>query len=345
MKRVTLKDVSTIAGTSVSAVSRVINRSGYVAEDVRQRIEAAIEESGYVAVHRHSTKHNEKLIGLIFNRVPQSIYFDTLCSFMMTQAEKRGYNVAAMFATSLGNNILHYYVGRLLEMGVSGIVVAGFADEHLSPSLHTFLLDCGTSIVFVERAAGSYGFNRVLVDNAIGTFYATRHLIERGHKHLLYISRSNITSSSLTTVETSRANGFRRAIEEAENSELVQHIVHCDTSDYSNGYLAIKKALADDPAITGVLTWNDGYAAGVLQYLYERGICVPDDIEVIGHDDTYAPLLAPAISSVRMPFEEMSVAAIDMIIAEQSDTHDFYVKTVTLEPRLMLQSQRPKLGS
>ncbi|MVB12443.1 HTH-type transcriptional regulator DegA [Caprobacter fermentans] len=334
MKKVNMNDVAKQAEVSLTTVSRVINNSGYVAEEKRKRVENAIRETGYLLpIQPEKPAHMENLIGLILRKISVNIFYDQLSSALLQEADKVGYSMVAMYSNGdLCNDNLRGYVEKLLKYKVSGIVICGFGDEYLSESLRELLQECGIPIVFVERTAGCYGFNRVLVDNSLGTYYATRYLIQKKHGRLLYIGFDKKGS-----VEKSRTKGFLHAVQEAGYADSQYSIYSCPDSSVASGYAAMKWALEKQADITGVVAYFDGYAAGAMQYLYEIGRKVPNDIEIIGHDDTYAPNLAPPISSVRMPFEEMGSAAVNMILENQGNTMDFFAKTVSLEPKLILR--------
>lgn len=331
MKTINQAQVAAKSGVSITTVSRVINKSGYVADAIRIRVDEAISELGYQPLKKKRSMP-ENLIGLILRKTTVNMYFDRLSSALSHAANEAGYQIITLYAPVPENATLQGYAEKLLNSGVCGLIICGFNDDYLSPELRLFLKGCGVPIVFIERTAGSYGFNRVLVDNSLGTYYAAKHLIENGHKHLLYIARKKMAS-----VETSRQEGFLRAIEEAGADQITYIIQQREEYNIQAGYLAMRSALEEDPSISGVAVWFDGYAAGAMQYIYEIGRRVPKDIELIGHDDTLAYMLAPPISSIQMPFDEMACSAIEMIIENRDDPFGAITKTVSLEPRLILR--------
>ena len=331
MKKINQAAIADAAGVSVTTVSRVINNSGYVAKDIRALVEQTVSELGYVAAKKRKNI-TENLLGLILLRTNANFYFDRLGTAINEEAHTAGYKIIAMYAPYLNNTTLRGYAESLLNTGICGLLICGFDEDYLSLDLRAFLGNSDIPIVFIERTAGSYGFNQVLIDNSVGTFYATKHLIENGHTRLLYIARKRSTS-----VETSRLEGFKRAIEEASNEEIAYVVEYCPDQHISWGYSAMQNALEKDPGITGVVVWSDGYAAGAMQYIYKTGRKVPEDIEIIGHDDTLANILSPPISSIHMPFEEMASSAIEIIKTNREHRHGAITKTISLEPTLILR--------
>ena len=331
MKKISQASIAAAVGVSAATVSRVINNSGYVAKDVRALVERAINELGYTAAKKPS-HFSQNLLGLILLRTGENFYFDRLSTAINEEAHKAGYKVIAMYAPFLNNATLQGYAESLFNSGICGLMICGFDDDYLNIDLRAFLQSSDIPIVFIERTAGSYGFNQVLIDNSVGTFYAAKHLIDNGHTHLLYIARRKSS-----TVETSRLEGFRRAIDEANNKAITYIVEYCPDQQIKWGYDAMQNALEKDPDITGVIVWFDGYAAGAMQYIYQIGRKVPNDIEIVGHDDTLAYILSPPISSIHMPFEEMAASAVEIIKLNRVQRSGAITKTISLEPKLVLR--------
>ena len=103
------------------------------------------------------------------------------------------------------------------------------------------------------------------------------------------------------------------------------------------GYDSIKIGLEQWPQTTAVVAWSDLYAVGAMQYCFDTGRRVPQDIAITGFDDIYAPAVVPPLTSVKMPLEEMAQAAIQMIVESRNQTLDFYSKTITLSPKLSVR--------
>lgn len=332
MKKITMRDIANAAGCSLAMVSRVVNHTGYVSEDKRAAVQSAIEELGYI-VHK-STKQGpqEKLIGLILRKLTTNFFYYKLTSALMQAADHYGYHTIAVYGDNLDNQNLLEHVKELLRYNVGGIVIGGFGEDYLEEGVQRYLRECGVPVTFIERTAGCVGFNRVQINNPLGTREATRYLIQAGHKKILYINRDRVGE-----VDSGRLEGFLSAINEVEHDRPAYIVKACPDNNAESGYLATKEAFATNPDITGILNWFDGYAVGALQYLYEIKKRVPDDVEVIGHDDTYAPMLAPPISSVKMPIDEMAYAAISMVIENQNSSGEFFAKTIMLDPKLILR--------
>lgn len=334
MGNVKLSELAERAGVSLTTVSRALNKSGYVAKEVAERIDRAIEETGYVHPARKNPLYRDNLIGVITLQSTLSPYLGVLTQALRDKAEESGYYALQVSTTDLDNDALTYHVKRLAAIGVCGLVVCSFNSSRLESETRAVLNRSGVPVVFLERAPDCHGFNRVLVDNELGTYSATRHLIKRGHRHLVYISLDKKMDAEL-----SRTNGFLKAVEQEPKGSIVHRLLYCKTITPIEAAGVMREAMTIDPAISGVITWNDVYAAGAVHYFTKVGRIIPDEIEVIGHDNVLAPHLAQPISSVAMPIDEMAAAAVEIISRSQDQKSLLTPRTITLEPRLVLQNQ------
>ena len=333
MKKVKLKDVADSAGVSLATVSRVINRSGYVSEEVRQAVLKAVEKTGYELPTREEEKPSDRrLIGVILKRLPSNLFFAAQNEAYIREAKKRGLQVITSFCDQLDNATLQHEAEQMMSFHVCGLIISGFQEHKLVPELKEYLMKLPVAVVFVERLADSQGLNQVVVDNFYGGYLAARHLIEQGHRKIVYIGRGNLDTDSTS----SRFKGFLKAIDECSNPPEY-YAIECDTPGSDAGYYGMERADREFPGYTAVQVWHDGYAVGVLQYLYDHHVRVPEDVEVVGHDDTHAMLTSPPITSVHLPIEEMAVAAVRIVADWASDSSNHIVSTVHLEPKLVVR--------
>lgn len=330
MKLISQKQIAEMAGVSPTTVSRVINRSGYVKEEIRKKIEEIIQDTGYEPTE-HSFTQKKKIIGVISVCMELNPFFSRFSLCIEKECEEQKYQAVFLQTMHITNGVLKNYVKQLAMIGACGIVVCGFEEKTLNSDTRQELTESRIPIVFIERTADCYGFDRVLIDNEIGTNMAAEHLLQKGHSHLLYI-----TKSAETKVDSARLNGVRKAVEEWTGNICLRE-KFCDSFSPSEAAERVRQALEEDPDISGILTWNDTYAMGVLLELLRQGKKVPEEIEIIGYDDVLAGDLSPALSSVKMPIEEMAVTALEIIINKNTRRKKLSARTITLEPRLIIR--------
>lgn len=334
LKKIKQTDVAIDAGVSPATVSRVINNNGYVADDVRKHVNLSITKLKYKPTSTFITKsiENSKLIGLILRKTEVNLYFEKLSTSLNIEAEKYDYHILTMHKNNLNNTTIKDYVSELISAKVRAIIICGFSEDFLNSAVTSLLRLSNIPIIFIERGVGSSGFNRIKINNSLGIFKAASYLLEKGHTHLLYITRQLSTK-----VEVSRKQGFVDAISNYPNDTIYPIIVPCPNPRIQSGYNAMRYALDEDPAITGVLTWCDGYAAGAMQYLYKKKISIPNQIEIIGYDDTMGDFLSPKLSSVRMPFEAIAQKTIGIINKHKESPYRVSSEDILLNPELVLR--------
>ena len=147
-----------------------------------------------------------------------------------------------------------------------------------------------------------------MVDDFQGAYQGARSLVEAGHKHIAFIGMGGDSR-----VERLRLLGYRKALEEGgiSPSPRLERLV----ADYTpqEGYRAMK-ALWRHARPTAVFAGADTLASGALQYLYQVGARVPEDLSLLGYDNTLATLLAPPLDSVGIQAEAMGRAAVDLLL-------------------------------
>ena len=330
--KVRLADVARAAGVSIAAVSRTMNQNGYVAEDVQARIHRAADEIGYVHPNHKKPIRRKNVIGLISTLAALNPFIPAMNDALQMQAAEKDYYCVQASSGQLDNDKLAYHAEQLSKLGVCGLLITGFFAETLSEDTRLLLFSLKIPVVFLERADGCQGFNRVLVDSSIGTYVATKHLIDKGHRRLAYI-----TLNTEGTIESNRMKGFRRAIDGAESPDITHTIVSCNQVTPLSAAMAMRSALDVTPDITGVVAWNDLFAAGA-QYVFEQiGRSASNGaVEIIGHDNVLAPFMPAPIGSVQMPIGEIASSAIEIVDKQLHSKTPLSPRTITLEPKLVL---------
>ncbi|MEG1427636.1 MAG: substrate-binding domain-containing protein, partial [Oscillospiraceae bacterium] len=167
--------------------------------------------------------------------------------------------------------------------------------------------------------------DRVTVDDCGGVYQAVEALIGKNKKRIAYIG-----SAPLGSVEAERLIGYQKAMR--------AHSLPCDLiyaeGGYTNrdGYLGAQTILARCKETDAFFCASDILASGVLQYLYQKKIRVPEDLSVTGYDDTIATLLSPPISSVALSLETLGKSAVQLLLArvEDYEKEDEEIRTETI---------------
>ena len=334
MKRPTLKDVALEAGVSAMTVSVVLNgaRSATrVSEATRQRIVAAAQTLGYRpnAAARGLQRRRMDTIGVatIVDGGELNLYFLEIFNGILEAAALR--NQMVMVASIAGweadqETVLHLGDGR-----IDGLIL--IASE-LDPAIAGALVE-RLPFVTVHARWPTPGVWNLEVDNEGGAYQAVRHLISLGHRRILHLTGS----AGLPGTEQ-RKSGYFRALAEAglpRDESLVR------VSGFSNnaGRQAMEAFLAergDAPLPTAVFCGSDAIGAGCLEVLTAHGLRVPDDLSIVGFDDSLdARMTAPPLTTIRQPFRRLGQRAVELLL-ERIDESATGTPTTELLPIEMI---------
>ena len=317
----TLKDVARETGLTVTTVSRVLNNRGYISEETREKVYAAMKKLNYRPneVARSLSKKSTNTIGVIVPHIRHP-YFSELISNLENEASKRGYKMILCNSQEKENKEREY-----LEMctsnRVAGIVLcsAGVAVEEFQGS--------NIPLITIERYMEN-GTASVECDNRQGGKLAAEHLIACGCKNLLHISGVYETAMPADN----RALGF---IEVCEKAGVSHWEVATNTYQYNNleyhdfleevlkeNYHVDNTAENDENCgksrIDGIFASSDLIAAQVLQVCSKLGIRVPEDIKLVGFDDVnISSLTTPRITTIHQPIKEIAELTLELLINAQ----------------------------
>jgi LacI family transcriptional regulator len=299
---VTLADVARLAGVSKMTVSNVLNEKPGMTTTTRQRVLAAIAQSGYVVntAARMLGGKRMNLIGVIAPRysVP---YVTELIQGASLAAEQAGMNVA-VFTTSENASLERDRVALLRTMA-DGVLL-------ILPSPGTHLL-FGPAVPVVM--AGAAGPCSVQCDNEQGGRLAAQHLLSLGHRRVAHIRGAQVGEAHALEMQA-REHGFRSVLQEAGVPLPGEYLLD-GNSEEVGGERAAELLLALPRPPTAIFAANDSTAFGALRVAERLGVRVPRDLSVVGFDDvTSSALTTPALTTIQQPLQEMGAAAVQMLL-------------------------------
>ncbi|MFO7321352.1 MAG: LacI family DNA-binding transcriptional regulator [Chloroflexota bacterium] len=303
----TIREVADQARVSVATVSRVINKSGYVSIDLQERVENAMRSLNYhpSALARSLRRQETQTIGVL---VPQlnHPFFSTLAYAIektLFDAEYRA------FMCSAEEDPLREcaYIDMLLRQRVDGVILVPTGQ---SASNLGRLIEQGVPVVLVDRDVPGFNVSRVLCNNERGAYEATRHLLALGHRHI-----GMIGGPEYSPPMRARVNGVRAALAEAGIHDTPQVLVPHTLYHVETGYNAAMQLLKAEPLPTAIFALTDVMAMGVLRAANELGLRVPEQLSVMGFDDTpMAAYSIPELTTVRQPIFEMGQLATRVLL-------------------------------
>jgi LacI family transcriptional regulator len=333
-----LKAVADLAGVAVTTVTRVIYNKGYVAEDTRERVLKAVEATGYrVNSIAQTLKRNRSyVIGHLLRSTVPNPFFVKVARGVEEYARSRGY---ATLTYNVQNDVAAERQGidTFLGWRADAVVFSTpVAQENVD-----YAVASRVPVVQVERPRSEKG-HRITVNNYAGAMAAMRHLVELGHRRIAYVGEAPGSQQNALAdyVEIERFGAYREVMLGLGgfDDRLVRFGAPYQidlTSAQGHGYQAARALLADVPRPTAILCSNDILAAGALQAIHEAGLRVPDDISIIGFDDTLAEYLSPLLTSVRLPARRLGQAAARLVIDDLEGAAPQAPAHLTLEAEFM----------
>lgn len=315
--RVKLHDVAEIAGVSAQTVSRVVRNTAGVAEDTRKRVLAAVEELGY-RPNLAARSLSAGRIGAVHVVVAATLFHGTTRTFVAIceALAKRG------LATSTSVAREHTDPETIVPVTADGVIVLGGASEDVS--WLTAIAE-RVPVVYVGRTDGLPGrVSSVAIDQLVSAQLAVRRLAGRGAKRLAHIAGPQDWSDARLRLE-----GF---VASAAELGLDYEVFHADSWE---AVAASRLGPQLPDYVDGVFAGNDHLALGYLSHCQRVGRRVPDDVAVIGVDNTSAAdAYQPPLTTVRQPFLQVGERAVECIDALLDGGEP---QQLLLEPELIIR--------
>lgn len=325
----TLEDVAARSGVSRATVSRVINGDTRVQPLKRQAVEAAVVELGYRPnrAARSLVTRDVDSIAVVVPEAEERVFSDPFFSSMLAAVTQRLADSPVQVLLAMGQQGRgREKIERYLRGGYTdgAIIVSHHQDDQLAGVLEETRLPA----VYVGRPyAGDNRLPYVDVDNEAGGVLAAEHLIRSGRLRL-----GTVAGSQDMAAGADRLLGWRRGLEAAG---LGSGLVEIGDFTAEAGRSGIAGLLEQDPALEGVFVASDLMAVSVVHELQARGIRVPEDVAVVGFDDSSAAgLVRPTLTTVINPVAGMAGTAVDMLMRRMEGAE---VEPVVLGTEMVLR--------
>ncbi|CAN5137472.1 LacI family DNA-binding transcriptional regulator [soil metagenome] len=301
-----LAEVARKVGVSEATVSRVLNGKPGVSEATRQAVLTALDILGY---ERPTKLRGEKarLVGLVLPELQNPI-FPAFAEVVGGALAQQGFTPVLCTQTAGGVSEADY-VELLLQQHVSGVVFAGgnYAQRDASHAHYARLTERQLPAVLINASIDELPFPRVSCNDEVAVEQAMGHLISLGH------TRIGVLLGPADHVPSERKLAAARVVAARAGLELgADQVVH---SSYSleSGQAATGRLLA--AGVTGIVCASDPLALGAIRAVRRAGMRVPDDVSVVGYDDSaFMSCTEPPLTTVRQPIEPMGRAAIELLV-------------------------------
>jgi DNA-binding LacI/PurR family transcriptional regulator len=324
-----LADIAAQAGVSEATVSRVLNGRPGVSASTRQAVMTALDLMGYERPPRLRQRSNG-LIGLVTPELDNPI-FPAFAQAIEKALTQHGYT--PVLCTQLpGGAPEDEFTELLVDRGVSGIVfVSGLhADVTARMDRYTRLTDRGLPIVLVDGYNEHINAPFISADDRMAARLAVRHLADLGHRRIGLALGPRRFVPVIRKIE-----GYREAMSRLFGQDDVDDLISHSLFSVEGGQAAAAQLL--DRGCTGIVCASDLMALGAIRAARQRGLAVPDDVSVVGFDDS--PLIAftdPPLTTVRKPIGPMAAAAVETLLEEVAGAPARHIELV-FQPELVVR--------
>lgn len=304
-----LADIAVHAGVSEATVSRVLNGKPGVSAATRQAVLTALDVLGYERPPR-LRQQRAGLIGLIVPELTNPI-FPVFAQVIETALAMSGYT-AVLCTQTPGGIREDDYTELLLERGVSGIIIVSgmHADSTADKSRYTRLTDRGLPLVLINGYRPDIEAPFISNDHVASIEIAVEHLASLGHSRIgLAVGQERFVPAIRMT------EGFRRSMAARTTQKNVDDLIVTSLFTVEGGQSAAQQLL--DKGCTAICCGSDIMAIGAIRAARQRGLRVPEDVSVVGFDDSpLIPYLDPPLTTIRQPVREMGLAAVNNLLEE-----------------------------
>jgi len=294
---VTIKDIAKIANVSHTTVSRALNNSPYINEETKIKIKALAKELNYVPNYNAKSLVLLKsyVIGVFFSSISEGTsdtFFHEIIKGINKVIDKE-YNLVI-------RGIDNYAQSHQIDKNnFDGIVVVSQSkndDEFIKT-----ILENNIPMVVINRPVETEGIVNIMSNDTKGTYDAVQYLIKNNHKKIALIEGNKEYESSMY-----RKKGYINALED-NDIPLNEEYIISGKYDLQSGYENMKKLINLENRPTAVFCSNDDIAVGAMKAVFEFGLNVPNDISIIGFDDSnFCNYVTPTLTSVRKDSLTMS---------------------------------------
>ncbi|GLB60321.1 LacI family DNA-binding transcriptional regulator [Cytobacillus sp. NCCP-133] len=304
--KTTIYDVAREANVSIATVSKVLNNSGRIGEETRGKVMEIIKKLNYQPNKMASALTGKQTysIGLLIPDLANP-FFAELARSIEDQGHQLGYHLI-ICSTDYNPQKEQKYVDLLKRNKADGIILAsGFEQSNIIEQL----INEQIPVAVVARDLPIPIVNTVSNDDFYGGYQAAKHLIDLGHKKIAVIARDVWTNRQ-------RLDGYNKALSDANiHYEFPFEYIRESTIEWGKEMATHYLQSADPP--TAIFACNDLLAIGAIQAIKEKGLKVPDDISVVGFDNTMIANIAdPPLTTIAQSTKNMGKHVMDLINKE-----------------------------
>ncbi len=328
---ITIHDVAERSGVSIATVSRVVNNNYPVKKETREKVEKAIKELEYKPneIARSLVLKTTSTIGIVVPGIT-NIFFPTIVEEINRVLVEEGF-IISLFITEGDPNIERNLIGNIISRNIDGMIIIDPSAENLKGNYFEKICKKIPTIIISGNINNKYNF--VSYDEEVGTIKAFQYLLELGHKEIVFVRGDRSLSYDL------KEKIYKQFIE--ENNLEYEKIV---SVGMGNSLAAVKETerifvefLSSEKLGTAIFACNDLMAVGIIKACNKMKIRVPEDMSVIGFDNTLlSSINHPKITTVDLNMKKAGrIAALELINIIKNKS--IFTKKIVYETKLIIR--------
>ncbi|MDA3939989.1 MAG: LacI family DNA-binding transcriptional regulator [Spirochaetia bacterium] len=308
---VTIKDIARHSGVSVSTVSRVLNKKPDVNTETELRVNKAIKKLGYSpsSVARGLVLKRSNVLGFVVPDITNP-NFPELARGVVEKARQYGYSVI-FFDTNHDNKVEKEAINLLRSKQVDGIIVSFSEANQVELGK---LKEEKFPAVQIYRKSPNSVISTIAIDNVDSAYKAVKYLLSLGHKQI-----GHLTTGISTLSGAERLEGYQKAYKESGlvyRDEWIFSGSHCADT----GYDGMKIFLDQKEPVTAVFASHDLMAVGAYEAVFEKGLTIPGDISIMGHDNIeISRLVHPKLTTIDTYKDKLGQAGVELLLEEMAE--------------------------
>jgi LacI family transcriptional regulator len=304
--KVTLKELAAKCGCSITSVSRALKNDRSISKELREKVRKLADELGYVpnSIAESMRTGFTNTIAIILQDF-RNPYFSIMAKYIEEYATSMGYSSIIMTTSEIPEKEINA-VYTSISKNVDGVLLLPIQKDSESVKL---LKKFRKPFILVGRYFEELETDYVIANDHKAAYLATRHLIEKGHKKILFISGHSYISSAVL-----RLKGFKKAMDEAGLHVDPEDVIEV-SSAHGECRETLMQKLKEKHEYTAIFAFSDLLAHEALYTLRELGIQVPSEMAIVGIDDLQSHIIFPIkMTSVSSNVEKMAKESIKLLL-------------------------------
>lgn len=337
---ITINEVAEEAGVSITTVSRVLNNNYPVKKETRERVEKAVEKLHYVpnVIARGLIMKKTSVIGVVVPGLT-NLFFPTIVEAIDNVTKNKGYTIS-LNNTSGDPKLERKLVNKIISMQVDGIIVIDPAPENLDNKFYDNA-SLKLPVIVVNGNSSRDNLNYISYNEEIGATEAFEHLIHLGHKKIAFLRGESSFSYDikekvyLNIIEKHMLN-YKKIIR-VKHGNTIEGAVEADER--------FKEIFQSSETPTAVFACNDVMAVGVMGACGDMGLKIPQDVSVIGSDNTLLSKISyPKLTTIDLKMDAVGKKAAEEMLNMIENKIDYRIKLV-LNTRLIIRDSCSNVSS